>query len=133
MNWNRVLGAGVVSGIVVNLVDFVLHGQVMAATYKKYDTVFRQTEANPLHFFAVAIAIGIFGAMLFARTRSSWAEGWKGGATFGLFLGLALFFHNFYNPLVIADFPYYLSWCWGGIGVIDGVVGGAVMGAIVKR
>ncbi len=133
MNWGRIFAGGIASGIVVNLVDFVLHGQVMAATYKKYDTVFSQKEANPVYFFAASILIGIFVAALFAKTRASWAEGCKGGATFGLFFGLATFFMNFYNPLVIADFPYYLSWCWGGIGVIDGVVGGAVLGAIIKR
>ena len=133
MHWTRILAGGVVAGIVVNLVDFVLHGQVMAETYKKYDTVFSQKEANPAYFFAAAILVGIFVALLFAKTRASWAEGWKGGATFGLFFGLATFFMNFYNPLVIADFPYYLSWCWGGIGVIDGVVGGAVLGSIIKR
>ena len=133
MNWGRVFAGGIVGGIVVNLVDFVLHGQVMAETYKKYDTVFSQKEANPAFFFAAAILVGIFVALLFAKTRASWAEGWKGGATFGLFFGLATFFMNFYNPLVIADFPYYLSWCWGGIGVIDGVVGGAVLGSIIKR
>ena len=133
MNWGRILAGGIVSGIVVNLVDFVLHGQVMANTYKKYDTVFSQKEANPLHFFAVAICMGIFIALLFARSRSSWGEGWKGGAGFGLYLGLAVFFSTFYNPLVIADFPYYLSWCWGGINLIDCVVGGAVMGAMIKR
>lgn len=133
MNWGRVLGAGVVAGIVVNLVDFGLHGVVLAETYKKYDTVFSQKEANPLHFFAAAILIGIFVALLFAKTRTSWGEGWKGGATFGLYFGLATFFASFYNPLVIADFPYYLSWCWGGIHLIDGVVGGTVMGAMIKR
>lgn len=133
MNWGRILAGGIVSGIVVNLVDFVLHGQVMANTYKKYDTVFSQTQANPGYFFAAAILIGICVAALFAKTRSSWADGWQGGATFGFFFGLATFFMNFYNPLVIADFPYYLSWCWGGIGVIDGVIGGAVLGSIVRR
>jgi hypothetical protein len=133
MNWGRVLTAGVVAGVVVNLVDFVLHGVIMAETYKKYDTVFTQTQANPAYFFAAAIAIGIFVAILFAKTRASWAEGWKGGMTFGLWFGLATFFFNFYSPLVIADFPYYLAWCWGGIGLIDSLVGGSVIGAIIKR
>jgi MFS-type transporter involved in bile tolerance (Atg22 family) len=133
MNWTRVLVGGVVAGIVVNLADFVLHGMIMAETYKKYDTVFSQTQANPMYFFAAAILVGIFVAALFAKSRGSWAEGWKGGATFGLFFGLATFFFNFYNPLVIADFPYFLSWCWGGIGLIDSVIGGAVLGVIVKR
>jgi hypothetical protein len=133
MNWTRVILGGVAAGIVVNLADFVTHGMIMANTYKKYDQVFTQTQANPAKFFAISIAVGVFVAILFAKTRSSWAAGVKGGLAFGFWFGMALFFMNFYNPLVIAGFPYYLGWCWGGIGLIDGLVGGAVLGAIVKR
>jgi len=133
MNWTRILAGGVVAGILVNLVDFVLHGMLMAPTYKKYSDVFVQTEANPAYFFAASIAVAICIAILFGKTRGSWAEGWMGGATFGFFFGLATFFMNFYYHLVIAGFPYYLGWCWGGIGIIDGVIGGAILGAIIKK
>ena len=67
-------------------------------------------------------------ALLFARTRGSWAAGWKGGLSFGLFLGLVLFFQRFYDPLVIDGYPYYLSWCQGGISMIDSLLAGAVIG-----
>ena len=133
MNWTRVVIGGLVAGIVVNLADFVMHGKIMADTYKRFDQVFTQAEANPMLFFAVAMATGVMVAMLFAKTRAAWAPGWKGGLFFGLFFGLATFFLNFYNPLVIDGFPYYLSWCWGGIGVIDGLIGGTVLGLIIPR
>ncbi|MBP9826600.1 MAG: hypothetical protein KBF21_20395 [Thermoanaerobaculia bacterium] len=133
MNWTRIVLGGVVAGIVTNLVGFVMHGILLADTYKRYSEVFTQTEANPAKFFAVSIALSLGVAILFARTRPSWAAGWKGGATFGLFFGCAQLFVNFYNPLVIAGFPYYLGWCWGGIEVILGVVRGAVLGALIPR
>jgi hypothetical protein len=133
MNWTRVILGGLAAGIVTNLADFVTHGMIMANTYKKYDQVFSQTQANPAKFFAISMAVGVFVAILFAKTRASWPEGVKGGLAFGFWFGLAMFFMNFYNPLVIAGFPYFLSWCWGGIGLIDGLVAGAVLGAIIKR
>ncbi|HLF55259.1 MAG TPA: hypothetical protein VI942_00295 [Thermoanaerobaculia bacterium] len=133
MNWTRVVLGGLAAGIVTNIVDFVMHGMLLGKTYQRYTEAFSQTPANPLHFFVVAVAIGVLTAVLFARSRGSWGDGWKGGATFGLYLGLAGFFASFYNPLVIDGFPYYLAWCWGGIHVIDGVVGGAVLGAVVPR
>ena len=131
MNWGRILAAGIVAGIVLWLVDFGLHGVVMADTYKKYSDVFTQTQQSPWKFLAIEIVVSIFVALLFGKTRASWAPGVKGGLTFGLFFALAMFFMNFFYPLVIAGFPYYLGWCWGGIGVIEGVIGGAVFGAIV--
>jgi hypothetical protein len=133
MNWNRVVLAGVLSGIATFLADFVLHGVLMADTYKRYTEVFTQTQASPLKFLAVSIALSICIVILFAKTRSVWAEGVKGGLAFGFWFGVAIFFLNFFSPLVIAGFPYFLAWCWGGIGVIDCLVGGAVAGAIVKR
>lgn len=132
MNWTKALIAGVVGGIVVNIYDFVMHGIIMGNTYREYSTVFTQEQANPVWFFVVAIFIGIFGAVLFAKTRNSWAPGAKGGMTFGFFVGLIAFFAQFYSPLVIEGFPYYLAWCWGGITLIGWLIFGAVFGLIVK-
>lgn len=133
MSWSKVLLAGVVAGIVGNLYDFGIHGFIMAGTYMENPAVFSQEQANPLWFLAISLCLWITVAILFAKTRSVWAEGWKGGATFGFFLGLAIFFSPFYNPLVIADFPYYLAWCWAGINLIGAVVGSAVLGMIYPR
>jgi len=36
------------------------------------------------------------------------------------------------NPLVLEGFPYFLSWCWGAITMIDSVILGAVLGAMYK-
>jgi len=131
MNWTRAILAGLAAGIVTNIADFVMHGLILGKTYMKYD-VFTQEPANPLWFLVISLCIGIAAAILFAKSRGSWAEGWTGGATFGFFLGLTAFFSNFYSPLVLAGFPYFLSWCWGGINLIDGVLGGVVLGAIYK-
>ena len=132
MNWGRIALAGVAAGIVTTVSDFVLHGVVMAPTYQRLSQVFSQTQANPAWFVLVAVTICVTAALLFARTRGSWAGGWKGGLTFGFFLGLVLFFQGFYDPLVLDGFPYYLSWCQGGIAMIDSLLAGAVIGAVLK-
>jgi len=133
MNWTRIVLSGVAAGIVGNLYDFVAHGVVMAETYQGLPEVFSQEQANPAYFFAISVCVWIAIAILFAKTRSSWAEGWKGGATYGFFVGLVGFFPNFYNVLVIADWPYNMCWAWGAIRLIGGIVGGAVLGMVYKR
>lgn len=132
MNWTRVILGGVAAGLATAVVGFLTHGMIMANTYKTHDQVFSQTQAHPAKFVAIAVVVAIFIAVLFAKTRASWAAGLKGGMTFGLWFGLAIFFMNFYYPLVIDGFPYFLGWCWGGIDLIEGLVGGAVLGAIIK-
>lgn len=40
MNWMKVVIAGVVGGVAVNLYNWLMHGFIMGSTYMKYDTVF---------------------------------------------------------------------------------------------
>jgi hypothetical protein len=133
MNWTRILVGGVAAGIATNVADFVMHGQIMGATYMRYTEVFSQEQANPLWFTLIGVCIGIAAALLFGKTRASWAPGWKGGLGYGFFLGLVGFFPGFYNALVIEGFPYYLVWCWGGITMIDSLIAGTALGVIIKR
>ena len=133
MNWTRALVAGVVGGIVMWIADFLLHGFVMGGTYMKYPEVFTQEPSNPLLFLVIEILIGIPAAIIFAKTRQSWAEGVKGGLSFGFWIGLLGFFPQFFNSLVIKDFPYFLSWCWGGITLIVALILGIVLGLMIKK
>jgi len=132
MNWTRIVVAAVVAGIVGWLADFVMHGLILGHTYTRYP-VFSQESANPLAFLAVSVTVAFFAAIFFARTADSWSPGWRGGVAFGFFLGLVTFFSNHYYPLVLEGFPYFLAWCWGGVGLIGGVITGAVIGAIYKK
>ena len=83
MNWTRIGLAGVAAGIVTWISDFVLHGIVMAPTYKRLSQVYSQTQSNPALFLLVAVTLGLMAALLFARTRGSWAAGWKGDSPSG--------------------------------------------------
>ena len=116
----------------MNIVSFVLHGFVMADTYRRYDQVFEQEAANPLFFVLTSLALGLVVAIVFSKTRAAWSAGIKGGLTFGALAGLLPGFTNFYWPMVIAGFPYFLAWCWLGIDVIVFAVGGAVLALIIK-
>ena len=132
MNWPKTLLAGVLAGLAMNIANFVMHGLIMGSTYMSHPDLFVQEDGGIAWFFVVSIAIGIALAILFAKTRGSWAAGLAGGATFGLIAGLVPFFLNFYDALVYNGFPYYLAWCHGGMDIIASVLGGAVMGLVIK-
>jgi len=131
MQWGRILGATAVGGIVMWLVSFLLHGFVMSATYTKYP-VFRQGEGNPLYFLLIELLIALPAAALFSKTRPSWSAGIAGGLAFGFWVGFLGFFAQFFNPLIFEGFPYYLSWCWGGINMIVSMCLGVVLGVMIK-
>ncbi len=131
MNWMKVFITGIVGGVLIWLYNFLMHGLIMAKTYEKHE-IFRQ-DASPIFFALAAVFIAIAGALLFAKTRASWAEGLKGGITFGFFVGLIIFFYQFLNVLTFEGFPYHLSWCWGGIEIIGWLIFGAVAGLVIKK
>ena len=130
MNWGKILLTGAVGGVVVWLYSFLMHGVIMDATYAA-NSIFRR-DANMFSFLLVAACMSTALAMIFAKTRSSWAEGIKGGLTFGAFAGLVGFFAQFYAPLIFNGFPYYLAWCWGGIDLLGWTIFGAVASFIIK-
>ena len=132
MNCMKVIIAGVAAGIALTVANFVMHGIIMASAYTKY-SVFATEEANPVWFALIAICISLAASALFAKSRQAWPMGLMGGLTFGFFLGLVVFFMPFYYPLVLAEFPYHLGWCWGGIDMIGFLVVGAVLGLLYKE
>ena len=134
MNWSKTLIAGVVGGIVLWLVNFVLHGVILGSTYVEYPEVFSQDESsiNILWFLVVSVAVAITLAILFAKTRKCWGAGLKGGLIFGLVAGLTHVFPNLYDALVIEGYPYYLAWCHGACDLISIALAGASMGLVLK-
>ena len=132
MNWTRIALAGVAAGVVTNVFKFIVHGILLADTYVGLPEVFEQSESSPVYFFVIAVGMALAMAILYAKTRSCWPAGLKGGATLGLIVGLMLFFAEFYYPLVIADFPYYLSWCWGVSEIIFSVIAGSIVALVYK-
>jgi hypothetical protein len=135
VNWSKVAVAGVGGGVVHTLANYVMHGVIMANTYTKYPEVFRQAD-NPTAiywFFVVGALTGITACVLFAKTRESWDDGFMGGAGFGFWVGLVVFTLQFYPTMVIEGFPYYLSWCWGGIDLIGFTILGGMLGVMYKR
>lgn len=133
MNWTRTLLAALVGGIVMWLMSFLLHGLVMGSTYMKYPEVFTQEQSNPLWFLIIEVLIAFPAAVIFARTRASWSDGIAGGLVYGFWFGLVGSFAQFFPPLIMEGFPYFLGWCWFGINLIVALCLGAVLGLMIRR
>jgi hypothetical protein len=132
MNWSKTLIGGVLGGLAMMVVNFVMHGVIMADTYREHPDVFEQEGGGPAWFAMISVLIGIALAILFTKTRSSWTKGVAGGAVFGLLVGTTHFFMNFFDALVYDGFPYFLAWCHGGMDAIAFTVAGVVLGLVIK-
>lgn len=136
MNWGRAIGAGLAAGFVQNIANFVMHGLVLGGMYLDQPAFVQEPENMAMQvvwFLVIALVLGVVASLLFASSRQSWQPGMKGGLHFGVLLGAAIGFQQFYLTLVVNDFPYHVAWIWLGVDIISFGIGGMVLGAVYKR
>ncbi len=130
MQLNKALSAGAVGGIVLAIYEYLVHGMLLANQYKAIEG-FKQAD-SPFWFPIIAIVMGLVAGVIFAKTRSAWESGAKGGMTFGFWIGLLGGFASFYQPLTVAGYPYAMAWYSLIVMVIGWMLFGAVAGSMYK-
>lgn len=125
--------AVLVTGVVVNIFDFIVHGMMLASTYMSMPDVFNQTEDPTWFIVGDFIAVLVF-AWFYDKVYSSFGGGMMAGATYGLYAGVLVSFPTWiFAHLMIAGFPYGLAWTFTLLGIVWGVIAGAVLGAMYKK
>jgi len=133
MNLKKLLVAALAVGVAMNVLDFFVHGMLFENLYYSQSPIFRRDSTVPFLVFGDFMAALVL-VWLYDRVRGSFAEGVAGGATYGLYAGILIHFPaNIFLHLLIADFPYGLSWAWMIYGVVLSVILGALAGAIYRR
>jgi hypothetical protein len=133
MNLKKFLLAGVVGGIVANVVDFVVHAQLLRGTYEALPSLFNPQAPVPWLVFGDFVAVFIF-IWVYDRVYASFGGGPKGGAIYGLYAGILANFPTWiFMHLLVIGWPYSLSWIWTIYGIIWCVIIGAVAGALYKK
>jgi hypothetical protein len=132
MNVKKLLIASVVVGVVLNVFDAVVQGQLMAPTYAKLSGLFR-TDMNMAYLVIGDFVAALVFVWVYDKVRGSFGAGAAGGAVYGLYAGVLMNFPTwiFLNMLIVG-FPYSLAWIWTLIGVVATVIAGAVAGALYK-
>lgn len=134
MNAKKLLLATVAVGVVWNVLDYVVHGQILPGVYySKLASLFRADA--PLAYLAIGdfVAALVF-VWVYDRVYGSFGGGPKGGATYGLYAGILVNFPTWiFMNLMFVGFPYALAWIWTIYGIVAGVIAGAVAGATYKK
>lgn len=125
--------AVLVAGVVMNIVDFVVHGLWLGPTYMmQHTTLFRQDVNVAWWIVGDFIWVFVF-AWIFSKVSGSFGSTVKDGITAGFYLGvfanfpLALYMHLMFN-----DFPYSLSWISLIYGIVWYMIVGAIFAAVLK-
>jgi len=132
MHLKKLVLAVIAAGIVINLLDFFVHGMLFENMYYSQIPIFRRDNVVPFFVLGDFIAAFVF-IWVYDRVRGAFDAGAAGGATYGLYAGVLMNFPaNIFTHLLIKDFPYALSWAWTIYGVVLSVIVGAVAGAIYR-
>ncbi len=131
MDFKKCLTIGVVVGIVVNVLDFVVQGNLLASYYSQ--PPFRQD--NMVAWMVVGdFAAAFVFAWVYLKVAGSFASGPAGGATMGFYAGVLVSFPSgIFMHLMFQGFPYALSWIWIIYSTVWYIIAGAIAGALNKR
>lgn len=134
MNVKKFIVAVVGVGVVMNVFDFVVNGLILQkALYANLPSLLRQELPIPWLVIADFVAALVL-VWVYVRVSDSFSAGAKGGAEFGLYAGVLVNFPTWIIAhLVFVGFPYSLSWTWTIVGIIWGVIAGAVAGVLYKK
>jgi hypothetical protein len=128
----RVILAIVAVFVAWSVMDFVIHGVILRSTYAATASLWRPTGEMKisLMYFSVLVAALTFVliySLFFAKKGIS--IGWKYGLLFGLSVGVPMGYGS-YSVMPI-PYPMAFTWCFGS--VIEAIVGGLILGSIVKE
>jgi hypothetical protein len=114
-----------------SILDFVIHGLLLQSTYEATANLWRpMDEMNmPLMYFVTlaytACFVAIYGLLV---SEKSFPTGIKFGGLFGLAGGISMGFGSYsFMPI-----PLILAWAWFFGMLIEAIVAGALVGAILK-
>jgi hypothetical protein len=126
--WVAVLAGGAVA----NIIDYIVMGMLLAPTFAGIESM--RADTNPI-WFVIGDFVSVFVLMLiYNRVYSSFTPGSKGGATYGMYMGLFASFPTWiFLHLMFKGFPYGLSWLLVIYGILWGVIVGSVLGSVYKK
>ena len=133
MNVKKFLVSTLAVGVVGNIMDFIVQGNILQGMYLSKMAIVRQD--TWLGWFVLADFVTAFVLVwVYDRVYNSFAPGPAGGASFGFYAGVLFAFPTFIvMHLMLVGFPYSLSWIYTVYGVVFYVISGAVAGATYKK
>ncbi len=136
INWGRVIGGGLLAGLVMNISQFVLHAVVLRADGEQlmaeWNKLGLKIEEDPILLtilMAVTFLLGILAVWTYAGIRPRFGAGPKTALCAGLAVwAMSYFYAGVYVHAGIVVVPMKLVWCpvlWSLIEVPIATMAGA--------
>ncbi len=129
MSAKRLLLGTVILGVVMNLLDVLLHGFALASINPTIEGARMEDWMMP--WFIVGDFISaLMLTWFYGIVRGSFSSGWKFGAVTALVFS---FPYQLMNGMMIKGFPYWLSWVFIAVMVIEWGIFGCILDRLFQR
>ena len=131
MNIKRFIIAGLAVFILIQAIDWLVHGVLLASWYQEIKGLWRP---DMMDFMWIMVLGSLFYSFMFVFifTRGYEERGVAEGARYGLFIGLLFNVTGILGQYAMYPIPFTLSMIWLAYGVIEMVIAGIVTAAIYR-
>ena len=114
-----------------SVMDFIIHGMILSSSYAATASLWRPMGEMKMGVMYVAIFISAFAfVMIFSHFFSK--KGIVTGLKYGFWFGISAGVSMGYGSYSVMPIPYHMAFTWFLGSFIEAVIGGLLLGAIVK-
>jgi hypothetical protein len=135
MNWSRLIWAAVVVFIALIVTDLIFQVGILGCTYDELggQGIFRSESAIACYFWVKLITNAVFSFFfVFIFVKGYEGKGIIEGIRYGIYIWLFYYFVVSFNQFVLYGIPYFLTWYWIVIGLIQCIIFGILTAVIYK-
>jgi len=128
----KIFLAGVIVFILWSVLGFMMHGLILKSAYASTASLWRPMAEMKMGLMYVTVFIAalsfsaIYGYLVAKKSLMA-------GLTYGLLYGIAVGVGMGYGSYSMMPIPYGMALTWFLGTVIEGVLGGLLLGAIIKK
>jgi hypothetical protein len=128
----RVILAVVAVFLAWSVMDFVIHGVILASSYAATPSLWRpmnemKTSVLYISVLIAALSFVLVYSLFFAR------RGISTGLQYGLLFGLGVGVSMGYGSYSVMPIPYHMALTWFLGSLVEAAVGGVILGAIIRE
>ena len=112
--------------------DFVIHGVILQSSYQATAQFWRPMNEMKMGVMYVAVLIAAV-AFVCVYARFFGPRGIRTGAEYGAWFGLGAGVSMGYGAYAVMPIPYAMAFAWFLGTLVEGIVGGIITGAIIRK
>jgi hypothetical protein len=132
MNFKRLILASIAVFVIIQAIDWLVHGVLLSGWYTEIKGVWRPDMMDLMWVMMLGSLFFSF-MFVFIFTKGYEGRGVMEGVRYGLLIGLLLYVSGMLGQYVMYPIPLGMALIWAGYGIVEMVIAGAAAAAIYRK